>query len=522
MPALTLDDAMKALSKKTVTTNTFSRFKIGILEELCRTFRLPVVATGKRRSQRATKDDYISAILAYRKSSTTVVGQPVPALLPVPQSFAPIPSTGADDVRMEVEACAVSASNGMVQDTGILDILPNSTDDQPCTDGIAGILPFVEETEVVQENGKDILVRLYATPRSWNPTTELIHICDADGFIDLKRLATELQDPERRVKVIHPAKLRPVYEDYPGKFLVTDAAELMEEGGLRGSTFSPFSSSRTCASNGGTLEGSFNRTNRTSERWTSQTSRGFLPPTSLCSHYDLVMKCCMGVLALKRQPAMAPRPVDDSLEGLWISDGSFKVLFSSASSRQGVLKKLGLYSHQEPIPQDMRTYSQGHEQLTSRNLSIGTSTLCVSHSRDWPRLAAHSKNLSPGHESRTHLLGHRHHMSRVRETDHTQQLTAKNLPPRLQEPIHRDVDVMGLAFERLATPSSSQQEPIPQDMSGSHSRTYPPELITQDMTYAGVVCLVFEADRTQQLTSRSLSSGTSTLYVSHDESDHAR
>jgi hypothetical protein len=67
MPALTLDDAKRAMNKKTVTKSTFSRFSLSILEELCRDFRLPVASTGKRRSQKTTKADYISAILARRQ-----------------------------------------------------------------------------------------------------------------------------------------------------------------------------------------------------------------------------------------------------------------------------------------------------------------------------------------------------------------------------------------------------------------------------------------------------------------------
>ncbi|KAH6911747.1 hypothetical protein BKA70DRAFT_1219838 [Coprinopsis sp. MPI-PUGE-AT-0042] len=240
MPSLTLEDAKKAMNKKTVTKGTFSHFAIGILEELCRSHQLPVVPTGKRRSQRTTKGDYIAAILASREKNAThepsaTVVEPafvVPVPRAAPQGPAPVLPPCEQDVQMGEEASDKSVADDMLQDHDISEV-PTTTCAMPQDEEIAEILPFAENAEITQEDPEKILVRLYADPRSWNPTIEVTHICDAGGYIDLKRLALELRGPEKSVKVIHPRKLRPIYEYYPGRFPITDAVELMDDGGLR-------------------------------------------------------------------------------------------------------------------------------------------------------------------------------------------------------------------------------------------------------------------------------------------------
>ncbi|KAH6877396.1 hypothetical protein BKA70DRAFT_1448181 [Coprinopsis sp. MPI-PUGE-AT-0042] len=234
MPSLTLEDARKALKKKTLTKWTFQRFNIGILAKLCSETQYPVIPTG------TTKDDYIAAILHgvaterapqsenidIRSASLALDGPAVGNSVGNDHEDLEMDDGGMGmDTDIDIDADANGPAVATLRDMAALA-------DGQATEDIATILPFIEGFDHGSV-GQEVRIRLYDKPRGWKPTLEVDHVTDSDGSIDLGRLAQELHGGERVLKAIHPVKLRPIYEYQRGRISGNDVADLMEEGGLR-------------------------------------------------------------------------------------------------------------------------------------------------------------------------------------------------------------------------------------------------------------------------------------------------
>jgi hypothetical protein len=191
------------------------------------------------------------------KSFSSSASVAVPSLDRAPAGLTDATPTYARDVTMEDDPLgeSVAENRGHHEDMDEA-LLESRTMPQADREGLADVLPFAD-TELVQDNRKEVLIRLYTAPTSWNPTKEVSHLCDGAGYIDLTRLALELHVAEKAIKVqytfnshpvvplthcpltlkflqvIHPKKLRPVYEHYPGRLSIADAADLLDDGGYR-------------------------------------------------------------------------------------------------------------------------------------------------------------------------------------------------------------------------------------------------------------------------------------------------